>query len=117
MSLFEELKELGTDIDEGLARLGGNKALYERLLDSFIKAMETNNVEPDFDVADLETIIEKTHAIKGVAGNLSITPIYEAYTNIVALLRKGETGQARKALKDIKSVQENIIQCIKKYKN
>ena len=35
MTLFEELKELGVDIDGGLKRLGGNEQLYTRLLGSF----------------------------------------------------------------------------------
>ena len=32
MSLFEELKAMGVNIDEGLKRLNGNETLYKRLL-------------------------------------------------------------------------------------
>ena len=37
MGLFEDLKELGVDVDGGLKRIGGNEALYKRLLNTFVK--------------------------------------------------------------------------------
>lgn len=113
MALLEELKTLGVNVQEGLDRLGGNEALYTKLLGSFIKSMETHSVRPDFDENDYDEIIEKTHAIKGTSGNLSLTPIYEAYTEIVALLRMGEPAQAKERLEKILPVQEQILQCIK----
>ena len=115
MGLLEELKELGANVDEGLERLGGNQALYERLLGSFLKTMEAHSVTPDFDTADLTEAIEKTHAIKGTSGNLSITPVYEAYTEIVALLRADKPEQAKEELVKILPVQEKIMECIEKY--
>lgn len=115
MGLLEELKDLGANIDEGLERLGGNQALYERLLGSFLKTMETHRLAADFDAGDLAGAIEKTHAIKGTSGNLSITPLYEAYTDIVALLREEKPEEAREVLVKILPVQEEIIQCIRRY--
>ena len=115
MGLFEDLKELGVNIDEGLERLGGNQSLYERLLGSFLKTMDTHRIEPDFDTSDLAGAIEKTHAIKGTSGNLSLTPIYEAYTEIVALLRADQPEQAKEVLEGVLPIQEKIIDCIKRY--
>jgi len=115
MSLFEELKSLGVDIDEGLHRINGNEKLYTRLLGTFVKSMDANYIAPDFDESDCTLAIEKTHAIKGTSGNLSITPIYEAYSQIVALLRRGEVRQAKAALKKALPIQEQIIGCIKKH--
>ena len=115
MTLCEELKQLGVDIDGGLKRLAGNEKLYQRLLGSFVKTIETNCVKPDFEAADCTETIEKAHAIKGTAGNLSITPLYESYTEILKLLRGGEAEKARQVLNDILPVQEEIICCIKKH--
>ena len=47
MDLFEELKSLGVDVDGGLKRIGGNEALYKRLLNTFVKAMKGQQVSPD----------------------------------------------------------------------
>lgn len=115
MSLFEELKELGVDIDGGLKRINGNEKLYTKLLGSFVKAINTYSVQPDYDGTDYNEVIEKAHAIKGTSGNLSITPVYEAYTKIVDLLRAGEPEQARPILADIIPVQEKIISCIESH--
>ena len=115
MSLFEELRELGVDIDGGLKRINGNEKLYTKLLCSFVKAINTYSVEPDFDGTDYNDVIEKTHAIKGTSGNLSITPIYESYTKIVDLLRAGEPETAREILKEIIPVQQKIVACIESH--
>ena len=77
MSLFEELKGLGVDVDGGLKRINGNEKLYTKLLGSFTKSINTYHVGADFDGTDYNETIEKAHAIKGVSGNLSITPVYE----------------------------------------
>lgn len=115
MTLLEELKSLGVDVQEGLERLGGNEALYTKLLGSFVKSIETHYVQPDFDNNDYQDIIEKTHALKGTSGNLSLTPIYKAYTEIVDLLRAGQPEQAKEKIEKILPVQEEIIRCIEKY--
>ena len=115
MDLFDELKALGVDIDGGLKRLNGNETLYKRLLGSFLKTIKAHAVSADFDASDCTEAIEKTHAIKGTAGNLSITPIYEAYTEIVNLLRAGQPEEARAILAKVLPVQEEIVSCIEKY--
>ncbi len=115
MALLEDLKALGVNVEEGLKRLNGNEKLYTRLFGSFLKTLNANAVTPDFDAEDCTEVIEKTHTIKGTAGNLSVTPLYEAYSEILALLRSGQAEQARPILEKILPVQEEIIQCIKKY--
>lgn len=115
MELFDELKELGVDVDSGLKRINGNQALYSKLLGSFVKGMKSYRVEADFDASDVQEMIEKTHTIKGISGNMSITPVYEAYTKIVDLLRTGKPEEARAIIKDVLPVQEQIISCIEKH--
>ena len=40
MSLFEELKDLGVDVDGGLKRINGNEKLYTKLLGTFTKSIK-----------------------------------------------------------------------------
>ena len=115
LEVLEELKELGVDIEDGLKRLNKNEKLYKRLLGTFVKTMKANTISPDFDANNCTEAIEIAHAIKGTAGNLSITPVYEAYSEIVSLLRAGQTEEARTILKKIIPIQDEIIQCIEKY--
>ena len=118
MGLLEELKGLGVNTEEGVQRLMGNASLYERMLGtSFIKLMHDTPIEiEDFDCEDCTELIEKTHALKGASGNLSVTPIYDAYTEIVNLLRQGNPGEARVIFEKILPVQTEIIQCIERHK-
>lgn len=116
MNLLDELKELGVSVDEGVKRLGGNKAIYKKMLcSSFLKMMKGYSVDPDFDPENYEDIIEKAHAIKGAAGNLSVTPLYEAYSEVVNLLRSKQPEQAKKVLVQALPVQEQILDILEKY--
>ncbi len=115
MGLFEDLKALGVDIDGGLKRLGGNEALYTRLLGTFVKAIRGQGIDPDFDTSDYEDVKEKAHAIKGTSGNLSITPVFEAYTEIMNLLRARQPEEAKALLQKVLPVQEEIVSCIEKH--
>lgn len=117
MGLLEELGTLGVNIEEGTKRLMGNAALYEKMMGTFHKMMADSSIRAEeFDCEDCTPLIEKTHAIKGASGNLSITPVYEAYTEIVALLRKGEPAKAKEVFENVLPVQTEIINCIQKYK-
>lgn len=115
MSLLEELKTLKVDVEEGTERLMGNAALYERMLKKFSDMIKKSVISPDFDNNNYNEITEKAHALKGACGNLSITPLYKGYTEIVNLLRANEPEQAKARLKELLPVQEEIIKCIEKY--
>lgn len=114
MNLFEELRALGVDVDDGLKRVMKNEKLYRRLLGSFVKMMNAGGIEPDFEGPDYTGVIEKAHSIKGTAGNLSLTPIYEAYSQILGLLRTGQPEEARAILEKVIPVQKQIIECIER---
>lgn len=115
MSVLDELRALGVNVDEGLARINNNEKLYTRLLGTYVKSTEANVVSADYTDADVPDMIEKTHAIKGTSGNLSITPMYEAYSKIVDLLRTGRAEEARPILQEILPVQAKILDCIKSH--
>lgn len=117
MSLLEELESLGVDVEGGVKRLSGKQSLYERMMYKFLDMMKKSVVSPDFDSSDYTEVIEVAHALKGAAGNLSVTPIYEAYGQIVDLLRSGKPEEARKVLQDVLPVQEKILDCIERHAN
>ncbi len=115
MSLFDELKALGVDVDGGLKRINGNEKLYTKLLGTFVKGVKSYDIKADFDAAECKEMIEKTHALKGTSGNLSITPIYEAYTRIVDMLRTDRVEEARAVIADILPKQGQIVECIERH--
>ena len=64
MSLFEDLKGLGVDVDGGLKRINGNEKLYTKLLGTFTKSITTYHVEADFDGTDYNDVIEKNTCVE-----------------------------------------------------
>lgn len=115
MDIIEELKALDVNTDEALARFMNNRELYKKLLLKFPPNVEKLEVMSLIDAGDYKKATENAHTIKGVTGNLSLTPLYTGYTEIVNLLRADKPDEARIILADLLPVQERIVSCINKY--
>lgn len=115
MSLMEELSSLGVDTEDAVARLMGNSGLYERMLKKFPQAVKDSPVLEYAQSEDYETAASNAHAIKGVAGNLSLTPLYEKYTRIVDLYRESNFSKANALLTEALELQKKIVDVIEKY--
>lgn len=115
MDIITELEGLGIDTQDALRRFSGNSALYVKMLGKFVTASGDLKVMPYIDNEDYKTAENNAHTLKGVTGNLSLTPLYEAYTNIVNFLRTNEPQKAREILEKIIPVQADIVACIEKY--
>lgn len=115
MDFLEELRLLGVNTEEAVQRMAGNVSLYERMLGKFANMIDDSIVKPDFDLNNYNNIIDAAHAIKGASGNLSITPVYEAYTEIVRLLREKQPELAKEEIEKVIPVQNEIVDCIRKH--
>ena len=87
MITIEKLKEFGANTDEGLGRCYGNEALYLRLVNMIPAEGNFDALKEALDNNDLDKAFESAHALKGVLGNLSLTPMYDACCEITELLR------------------------------
>ncbi len=114
MALIEELNKLGVNTNEALQRFSGNSALYERMIGKFPAAAQGLEVLKFLEEGDYATALENAHTLKGVTGNLSLTPLYKGYTEIVNLLRANDPEKAKETLLELIPVQVNIIECIEK---
>lgn len=114
MSMLEKLKELGVNVDEGVERVMGDSSLYESLLWMFTNSIREAAITPeDFNAEDPEGIIRKTHMLKGEAGNLGLTPLYEGYTRTLGFLRKGQIEEAKEEYERFVPIETQILNCIK----
>lgn len=116
MDLLSELERLGVNTREGLERFSGNESLYARMIGKLPASVNGLEVMESIEAEDIEAAERKAHTIKGVTGNLSITPLYNAYTQIVNELRTGNTAEAKEILENILPVQQKILECIEKNK-
>ena len=61
--------------EQGLARLGGNMALYKKLLVSFTANTYIGQIKEELSGGDLDTAQKTVHTLKGVSANLSLDKI------------------------------------------
>ena len=87
MITVDQLKQFGANTEEGLARCFGNEALYLKLVSAVPAEGSFQALKEAVDANDLQKGFEAAHALKGVLGNLSLTPLYEKASEITELLR------------------------------
>ncbi len=110
--MLEKLKELGVNVDKVLATLNGKQSLYERLIFKFYDMVIKMNVTSD----NLDEIYERIHALKGAAGNLGLTPLYDEYVKILTLIKEDKMDLVPAAIDAMIPIQEQIMKCIGEYK-
>lgn len=115
MNLIEEMKALGADTEDALGRFMGNEALYERMLKKLPRVVEETPVMSYARSGDYEAATSNAHALKGVTGNLSLTPLYSNYTTIVDLYRMGKPDEATALLGETMELQQRFVEAISKY--
>lgn len=85
--ILEELQKLGCNVEEGRRRLMQNDALYIRLLHHFPQVVEKCTLCENLEQQDYKSAFQAAHDMKGVTANLSLTPLYEGYSDMVSRLR------------------------------
>lgn len=90
MLTIEALNNFGADTEAGLSRCMGNEALYLRLAGSIVNEPSFDKLDTAIKEGNKEAAFEAAHSLKGVLGNLSITPLYLKACEISDLLKAGE---------------------------
>jgi len=118
MNMMDELRSMGMNVDEGLDRVMGASDLYEMMLGMFVDSVRDNPIHAgDFDENDLDELIKRVHTIKGVTGNLSLTPLYDGYNQALVLLRSGKPKEAKAEYEKLLPIQNEAVECIKRNRN
>jgi HPt (histidine-containing phosphotransfer) domain-containing protein len=99
--LITALKEIGVDTDAALARMLQKEEMYRRFLTKFkddqsigkLTAIMESGVYTD--ISTRPEIFNLTHTIKGVAGNLGLTEIYESSGELCEMTRSDESDRSR----------------------
>ena len=89
MITIEQLRAWGADVDEALPRCLNNEAFYLRLVAKVLEEPSFDRLREAVEAGDLVKAFEQAHALKGVTGNLALTPIDRPVREITELLRSG----------------------------
>ena len=75
------------DIDDALKRVRGQKAIYVKLLKSFLATKDFAALEAAIEEKDYKKASETAHSIKGITGNLSLTKLFEESAALMLKLK------------------------------
>lgn len=112
-----QLKESGADVETTLKRFMGNEAIYQKFLGKFPDDPNYVNLGKNLEEGAFEKAYECAHALKGVVGNLGLTPIFEKVSTLVEELRNKapedvNVERATQEWLEIKKVYEQFIAII-----
>ena len=89
MLTLEKLKECGIDTNDGLKRCMNNEAFYLRLVNMALDDGVFDRMRAAVESGDVKEIFEAAHAMKGMLGNLSLTPLVTPASEMTELARGG----------------------------
>lgn len=80
----------GADYAATMERFMGNETLYLRFLDMLFEDESLQKLGDALEAGNLADAFAAAHTLKGVAGNMGLTPLYQAVCILVEPLRAGE---------------------------
>ena len=115
----EKLKAYGVDYENAVKRFAGNEALYEKFLKKLTEDDHLAIGEQAMKEERYEDVLEAVHALKGVAGTLGMTELFQAASEVVASIRKNEIShlQEQNLKKPVRRFPEQIAAlpaCVRK---
>lgn len=85
--LKQGLINLNTDYNKALERFVGNEDLYHKFLFQFLNDYNFYGLKESLRYKDITSAFQYAHTLRGVTGNLGLTPLYETTQPLVELLR------------------------------
>lgn len=107
-----KLFKAGVSINEALVQLGGDKALYEELLETFKKENRMKGLETSLKSGDAQGAFAAAHALKGESGNMGFTRLYEALCVLVDRLRTGTCEGTDELFAPVKKAYDELMDAI-----
>lgn len=89
MLTLDALKEWGANTEEGMGRMMNNEGFYMKMIGMFLAKPGLDGLADALAAGDKERAFEAAHAVKGVANNLSLTPIAAPVSEISDQLKAG----------------------------
>ena len=109
MLTVEKLQEYGVNTKEGLARCMNMEKFYFKMLGMGLKNDSFEKLGKALEDGNLEEAFEQAHALKGVVGNLALTPIYEPLADMTEMLRAKKDADYVAMYAPIKGVRDKLV--------
>ena len=87
MMTLEQLRAWGADVDEALPRCLNNEGFYLKLVGKAVEEPAFDRLREAVEAGNLAAAFDQAHALKGVTGNLALTPIDKPVREMTEHLR------------------------------
>lgn len=108
MLTVNALREFGANTEEGLGRCMNNEQFYLRLVKLALEDASFSKLSDAIENGDTHTAFEAAHALKGVLGNLSLTPLFDLASEMTELLRHDQQVDYKPYLDELLSKREEL---------
>lgn len=100
------------DTDFALKQVGGDQVLLENMFKRFIQQYGQAHTDTQALMAshNWQDARQLVHSIKGVAGNLGMTPLYQAATDLEQLLKQGDPEAERYLPAFVQALDNTLVQ-------
>ena len=109
MLTIDNLRNYGADVKEGVSRCLNDESFYIDLVKSVIPDTRLEELEGYIAAKDFDKAFEVAHALKGMYGNISITPVYKPVCEITELLRERKDVDYSDLLADAKAQKARLV--------
>lgn len=109
----KRLEAGGIDVQSALQRVMGNETLLERLWGKFLDDPQYSLLCAALERGDMEQAAAASHTLKGMCGNLSITPLFRLFTEQTDAVRAGDLALARELMTKIMPAYERVTASIR----
>lgn len=106
------LRQAGIDVDDALGRFMGNEGLLARFLGQFPDDPNYRALVEAVAGGDRAGALTAAHTLKGLCDNLSMTVLYDLFTQQVALLRAEDWQGACALMPGISAAYRTAVDAI-----
>lgn len=108
----DALRQAGMDVPEALERFMNQEALLMKFVMRFPQDPGYGELRRAMEQGDVRAAFEAAHSLKGVAGNLSLKPLYIQVSLLVEDLRAGSLEQAQAKMASLEQCYGDTIRAI-----
>ncbi len=117
--LTKEFKEAllmkETNLDEALDRFSYDEDLYANILFTFPADTTIFDLKSAVANKQWDEAFTASHALKGLAGNLGLTPLFHSAGELVIAIRAGRIKDIGPAYASLQMDYDDIVEVIKKF--
>lgn len=110
---IELLRNWGCDIDGAFARFLNDQDLYNECLNMFVVDENIKELKEHINDKDQKVPFVIVHTLKGVVGNLGITPLYESLVTLCDSLRNSEYDPKSGYYETVQSDLDKFLEIMK----